>query len=173
MANLSYEAASKTMIHKLTSHQTVKATIEEVWDFFSNPRNLNLITPPSLHFQILTGDERPMHNGQIIHYRIRILPLVHVKWVTEIKNVVELSSFIDEQQLGPYKFWRHIHKFVPTDYGIEIIDTVHYSIGFGFLGEMLHFLWIKRRLAYIFRYRKDKIRTLISSLEYGGSLTYL
>ena len=169
--NLLYEIFPNTMIHKLTARQTVDASIEDVWDFFSNPGNLNLITPPSLHFQILAGDEHPMHNGQIIHYRIRILPLIHVKWVTEIKNVVPLSSFTDEQRFGPYKFWSHHHQFLPFAYGIEIIDTVHYSIGFGFLGEILHLLWIKHKLAYIFRYRKDKIRTLIFSLKYGGSLT--
>lgn len=151
------------MIHKLISHQTVNAAIEDVWEFFSNPGNLNLITPPSLDFEILSGDERPMHNGQIIYYRIRILPLVYVKWVTEIKNVVELSSFIDEQQVGPYKSWQHLHQFVPSDKGIEIIDTVHYSIGYSFLGEILHYAWIKRRLAYIFQYRKERIKALMSS----------
>lgn len=151
------------MIHKLTSHQTVDTTIEKVWDFFSNPGNLNLITPPSLRFQILTGDEVPIYNGQIIHYRIRILPLIRVNWVTEIKNVVPLSSFMDEQRFGPYKFWLHHHQFVPSDHGVDIIDTVHYSTGFSFFGEIVHYLWIKRQLAHIFRYRKNIISAFVSS----------
>ncbi|MBW1813197.1 MAG: SRPBCC family protein [Deltaproteobacteria bacterium] len=151
------------MIHKLTSHQTVDTTIEKVWDFFSNPGNLNLITPPSLRFQIRSGDEVPIYNGQIIHYRIRILPLVRVSWVTEIKNIVPLSSFMDEQRFGPYKFWLHHHQFVPSDNGVDIIDTVNYSTGFYFFGEIVHYLWIKRQLAYIFRYRKERIKALVSS----------
>ena len=151
------------MIHKLTSLQTVDATIEKVWDFFSNPGNLNLITPLSLHFQIRSGDEVPIYNGQIIHYRIRILPLVRVSWVTEIKNIVPLSSFMDEQRFGPYKFWLHHHQFVPSDNGVDIIDTVHYSTGFSFFGEIVRYLWTKRQLAHIFRYRKERIRALVSS----------
>jgi len=150
------------MIHQLTSLQTVDATIEKVWDFFSNPCNLNLITPPSLKFQILSGDEVPIYNGQIIHYRIQILPLVRVNWVTEIKNVEPLSSFMDEQRFGPYKFWLHHHQFMMSDHGVDIIDTVHYSIGFSFFGEIMHYLWINRQLAHIFRYRKERIESLVS-----------
>jgi len=151
------------VIHTLSSKQTVSATIEEVWDFFSNPDNLNLITPPSLHFNILSGNDVPIYSGQIIHYRIQILPLIRVSWVTEIKNVVPFSSFMDEQRMGPYKFWLHHHQFMPSKQGIEIIDTVHYSIGFSLMGEILHELWIKRQLAYIFRYRKERISALIST----------
>jgi ligand-binding SRPBCC domain-containing protein len=70
---------------------------------------------------------------------------------------------MDEQRMGPYKFWLHHHQFVPVDNGVEIIDTVHYSVGLSFLGEILHRLWVKRQLAYIFRYRKERISELISS----------
>jgi ligand-binding SRPBCC domain-containing protein len=151
------------MIHKLTSRQTLDATIEEVWDFFSKPGNLNLLTPPSLHFRILTGDEFPIYNGQIITYSIRILPLIRIKWVTEIKNVVPLCSFIDEQRVGPYKFWHHHHQFVPSDNGVDIIDKVHYSIGFSFFGELVRHLWVKRQLERIFRYRKERIEAVVAS----------
>jgi ligand-binding SRPBCC domain-containing protein len=150
------------MVHTLSSRQTVSATIEAVWDFFSNPDNLNLITPLSLQFQILSGDDVPIYNGQIIRYRIQILPLIRVSWVTEIKNVIPFSSFMDEQRMGPYKFWLHHHQFVPSNQGVEIIDTVHYSIGLSFMGEILHELWIKHQLAYIFRYRKETISKLMS-----------
>lgn len=150
------------MIHKLESHQTVNATIEDVWDFFSNPGNLNLITPPSLHFQILSGDEVPIYNDQIIRYRIKILPLLRIHWVTEIKDIVPLSTFTDQQIQGPYKLWIHHHQFIPTDNGVNIIDTVQYRIGFSILGEILHLLWIKHQLAYIFRYRRNKIEQFIS-----------
>ena len=154
------------MIHKLISRHTLDATIEDVWDFFSKPANLNLLTPPSLQFQILSGDELPIYNGQIITYRIRILPLIRVNWVTEIKAVVPLSSFVDVQRAGPYAFWHHHHQFVKSDKGVDIIDMVHYSVGFSFFGEVAHFFWIKRQLAYIFRYRKERMQALIPSTSF-------
>jgi ligand-binding SRPBCC domain-containing protein len=151
------------MIHRLSSHQTVRATIEDVWEFFSRPANLNVITPPSLHFRILAGDAISIYNGQIITYSIRILPFLRIKWVTEIKDIVPFSSFIDEQRAGPYKYWHHYHQFVKTDHGVDIIDTVHYEIGFSFFGELAYWLWVKHQLSYIFRYRREKIAALIAA----------
>lgn len=151
------------MIHQLNSKQSIEASIEEVWDFFSKPENLNELTPPSLHFKTLSGEKEKTYSGQIITYRIRILPFIHIHWVTEIKNVIPYSSFIDEQRMGPYKFWHHYHQFIVTDTGVDIIDTVHYKVGFSFIGEILRHLWIKHKLKKIFDYRKEKIVQLFPS----------
>jgi len=149
------------MLHQLTTRQKVQAPIEKVWEFFSRPDNLNLLTPPSLDFRILSGDDREMHNGQIISYGIRILPMVRVGWVTEIKHVVPLSSFVDEQRVGPYKLWHHRHEFIPTDGGVDIIDTVHYTMPYSILGELMHLLWVRRRLHTIFHYRRERMVELL------------
>ena len=149
------------MLHQLTTRQKVQAPIEKVWEFFSRPDNLNLLTPPSLDFRILSGDDREMHNGQIISYGIRILPMVRVGWVTEIKHVVPLSSFVDEQRVGPYKLWHHRHEFIPTDGGVDIIDTVNYTMPYSILGELMHLLWVRRRLHTIFHYRRERMVELL------------
>ena len=149
------------MLHQLTTRQTVQAPIEKVWEFSSRPDNLNLLTPPSLDFRILSGDDHAMHNGQIISYSIRILPMIRVRWVTEIKHVVPLSSFVDEQRVGPYKLWHHRHEFVPSADGVDIIDTVHYTLPFAFVGEFMHILWVRRRLQKIFGYRRERMQELL------------
>ena len=41
-----------------------------------------------------------MYEGQIITYKVKILPGVWVPWVTEIKAVDEGKSFVDEQRFG-------------------------------------------------------------------------
>lgn len=155
------------MIHTLTTRQTVPASLEEVWDFFSRPGNLNRITPPSMHFRILSDEEPSTYAGQIIRYSIRILPFVRVRWLTEIKHVVLLSSFVDEQRLGPYKLWYHQHQFIPVKDGVEIVDTVHYAIGYSLLGDMVHRLWVRRQLEHIFNYRQEVIRRLFSGCREG------
>lgn len=152
------------MLQQLHTRQIVDAPIERVWDFFSRPDNLNLLTPPELHFRILSGDDREMHNGQIISYAIRILPLVRVGWVTEIKHVVPLTSFVDEQRIGPYRLWHHTHEFREVDGGVEISDTVHYALHFGVLGSVVHWLWVRRRLDFIFEYRQKRMLELLSSI---------
>ena len=39
-------------IHTLRQEQTLPILIEEAWDFFSSPANLDAITPPDLGFEI-------------------------------------------------------------------------------------------------------------------------
>ena len=151
------------MIHTLSTRQTVEASPEEVWDFFSRPENLNRITPPSLDFRILSREEPSIYSGQIIQYGIRILPLVRVRWLTEIKHVVPYQFFVDEQRLGPYRFWYHCHQFIPGEKGVEIIDSVHYAIGYSVLGEAVHRLWVRKQLNEIFAYRQKVIGDLFGS----------
>jgi ligand-binding SRPBCC domain-containing protein len=74
-------------IYRLEREQIVPADLDSVWEFFATPRNLNLLTPPEMHFEILYGDDEPMHEGQIIEYRIQLVHGVRVRWLTEITHV--------------------------------------------------------------------------------------
>lgn len=76
------------MIHQLLFTQFIPAPPALVWDFFATPDNLNLLTPPELHFETLTKPSR-IYAGQMIAYRIRLLPGVRVRWLTEITQVSE------------------------------------------------------------------------------------
>lgn len=142
-------------MHLLEREQVLPVSLDQAWEFFSSPRNLNEITPPELGFRIESCEDKPLFDGQIITYRVRLAPLVWVRWVTEIKSVVVRSSFIDEQRAGPYRFWHHRHVFEEVDGGVRMTDTVHYSVGFWFLGEIAHALFVRPKLARIFQFRRD------------------
>ncbi len=86
---------------------------------------------------------------------MKIAPLVWLPWVTEIKCVEHGHSFIDEQRLGPYKFWHHRHTFQPVPGGVLMRDRVHYALPFGPLGTLAHTLFVRRKLRWIFAYRKQ------------------
>jgi hypothetical protein len=64
-------------IYTKKSAQKLPITLQEAWDFISNPKNLAVITPPEMGFKTLSGDERKMFPGQIIHYTIT--PLFGIK----------------------------------------------------------------------------------------------
>lgn len=150
------------MVDVLIRKQWLPATLEAVWAFFSNPENLNEITPPELHFEFVDGAPRAMFAGQIIRYRIRLLPGVRMLWVTEIAHVEPFQYFVDEQRLGPYRFWYHLHRFEPEGDGVWVIDEVTYALprGAGFLAW-----WVKRRLRRIFDYRASRIAQLFPPAE--------
>ena len=141
-------------VHRLEQSQTLPISIEEAWEFFSRPENLDAITPPDLGFRITSPPQGPMFEGQIITYRVGIAPLVHVAWVTEIKAVDPGRSFVDEQRAGPYRFWHHRHLFEPVAQGVRMSDLVHYALPFGPAGAVAHALFVRRKLRWIFGSRK-------------------
>ena len=129
--------------------------MDEAWAFFSNPSNLDEITPPDVGFETISGADEPMFAGQIIVHKIKILPMVRVRWVTEITHVVPGKMFIDEQRFGPYKFWHHRHEFEPTKNGhVKMTDTVHYSVGKWIAGDIAHKFFVRRQLDKIFDHRR-------------------
>ncbi|MGC3988590.1 MAG: SRPBCC family protein [Chthoniobacteraceae bacterium] len=141
-------------IHTLQRTQIIAATIEECWSFFSNPKNLVRITPPTLDFVVKSELPGEIHEGLMIEYRVRPWLGIPVGWLTEITHVRKPGYFVDEQRVGPYAVWHHEHTFRELGEGqVEIGDLVHYVLPFGLLGEVLHPLVVKRQLAHIFDYR--------------------
>lgn len=141
-------------INTIKRTQTLPISLRAAWDFFSSPKNLAVITPPEMGFQTLyvSGGEKT-YAGQIIRYKVYVLPGVPVHWVTEITQVSELNYFIDEQRFGPYALWHHQHHFKEIEGGVEMIDEVNYAIPFGLIGRLANWLFVEQRVNGIFDYR--------------------
>ena len=144
-------------LHSFIQEQRLPISREAAWEFFSTARNLMEITPPDIGFEIVSQPGEKLYDGQIISYRMKILPMVRMSWVTEINSVEEGKSFVDEQRSGPYKFWHHRHTFEDTDGGVLMRDHVHYGLGFGLFGELAHLLFVRKKLEEIFAYRREAL----------------
>ena len=144
-------------IFRLEKSQDLPITIEECWEFFSNPSNLKIITPDYMGFEIIDLEKTKMYAGQIIKYNVTPLLGLNMNWVTEISHVKKNSFFVDEQRFGPYKFWHHKHKFEIIENGIRVIDVLDYSLPFGLIGILFHPILIKPKLQEIFNYREKKL----------------
>lgn len=145
-------------IYTLKSKIILPVSMETCWNYFSDPKNLQKITPPDMHFNITSEPSDKMYPGQIITYRIKIFPMISVSWVTEITHVKDHEYFVDEQRFGPYKFWHHRHSFRETESGIEMTDLVHYAVPFGIIGRLAHKLIIKKKLKNIFDFRTARLK---------------
>ena len=140
-------------VYTLEATQNLNLNLEQAWDFFSSPKNLQLITPPSLNLVVTnnTGAGK-MYDGMIITYKVKPLLNIPMTWLTEIKHVNEPFYFIDEQRFGPYAFWHHKHFFTEIPGGVEMKDLVHYGLPYGVFGRMVHPI-VKAKLKEIFDYR--------------------
>lgn len=151
-------------VSQLYFEQSFPASVDDVWEFISSPKNLKLITPPYMNFEITSKDlPEKMYQGMIIVYRVSPLPFFRVQWVTEITVVKEKEYFVDEQKSGPYSFWHHQHFLLKTKEGVLMKDIVSYKPPFGFLGAVANSLFIKKNILRIFSFRKSALENIFST----------
>jgi uncharacterized protein (TIGR01777 family) len=142
--------------YELRTNAVLEAPIDETFAFFSRAENLGLLTPAAMKFSI-QGEAPPMQAGSTIAYRLALGPLP-VAWRTRIAEWEPGRSFIDMQDAGPYKFWRHQHTFHRDGPRTVMEDRVWYTPPFGLLGRIAHRFFIAPALRRIFQYRSDVIR---------------
>lgn len=146
----------------LEREQKVSTSLDKAWHFLQNPANLNRITPPDLRFQIVSDIPDIMYDGLIVEYRVGIPWMGTHRWVTEIKHIREHHSFVDEQRLGPYRFWYHYHEIRQLEDHVLLLDRVHYQPPFGPLGTILQWVHIGKTLERIFDYRHQQLASLLT-----------
>ncbi len=140
--------------------QVLPITLEQAWDFFSNPLNLAKITPPEMKFRVTSLPVETTYAGQIITYTVRPLMGVTVNWTTEITHVDAPRFFVDEQRFGPYRFWHHQHRFREVAGGVEVGDQVHYLFHQDYFARLINRVLVAPRLKKIFDYRSNVLKEL-------------
>jgi ligand-binding SRPBCC domain-containing protein len=141
---------------------------EEVFAFFSDALNLEVLTPPWLHFRVLTPGPIVMRKGAQIDYRIRwrCLPL---KWRTEISEWEPPHRFVDRQVRGPYRQWVHEHTFERHVGGTLMRDRVEYLAPLRLIEPVVHRLIVAPDVRRIFDYRTQKMQELFGPARREGS----
>lgn len=150
------------MEHILVREQVLPGTPAEVFAFYADAANLELITPAWLGFRIVTPQRIEMKPGALIEYRLR-LHRVPVRWLTRIEVWEPGERFVDVQVKGPYRLWHHTHTFVPHEGGTCVRDEVRYALPIGPLGELAHRLLVRRDLERIFDFRSASVSKVMSA----------
>ena len=128
--------------------------LAEVFPFYSEARNLEILTPPWLRFEVLTRGPLEMSEGLKIDYKLRLRGLP-VRWQSEITRWEPPALFVDEQRRGPYRLWVHEHRFTEENGMTLAEDFVRYAVPGGWLVDRL---FVRRDLRKIFDYRHGQLR---------------
>lgn len=142
--------------YRLTASLWVPQPLEEVFSFFADAHQLETITPPWLHFQVLTPAPIDLHVGQLIDYKLQ-LHGIPIRWRTLISTWEPPYRFVDEQLRGPYRLWHHEHRFTARDGGTLVEDIVDYAVPGG---APIHWLLVKGDVLKIFKYREQVLRDI-------------
>jgi ligand-binding SRPBCC domain-containing protein len=151
---------SDRRLSRLESRLLAPATLDAVFAFFSDARNLETLTPPWIRFRIVTPLPIAMRAGATIDYRLRIRGLP-VSWQSVVSVWEPPHRFVDEQVRGPYRSWRHEHRFEAAAGGTLVSDTVDYRAPGGRLVDRL---FVQPDVTRIFRYRLERLGQI-----FGGS----
>lgn len=133
-------------------------SLDQAWEFFSSPHNLNDITPDFFHIDITSPVPAEIYAGLMISYRMRAVGRYTMSWLSEISQCQKPQRFIYQQRVGPFAFWSHEVCFTIHCGGLMVEDIVFYAMPLGWLGEILHGLLIAKKLQRIFDCRQEYLQ---------------
>lgn len=139
-------------------HQSLlPANAAEVFKWHMRPGAFERLSPPWLNVRVLERHGGVADGGRVT-LQLRKGPLA-VRWVLLHKDIIEGRQFVDEQVKGPWRHWRHVHRFEPAgETACTLHDKVEYDLPAGRLGESLAGTSIDRMLGQLFLYRHEQLR---------------
>ena len=151
------------ILYQLYREQVIKTDIASAWAFISNPLNLSKITPSDMSLSLVSEVPSQVYDGLLIEYRVALPLLGEQLWLSELKHIKKHCSFVDEQLAGPYNFWYHYHEIDPHPRGVCFRDHVRYILPLGLLGQLIHPLYVRKKLNYIFDFRREAMKQLLEA----------
>ena len=142
----------------------VNCGLDKVWNFYTNIKHLEIITPPQLKLRIIeTSNNQQVVEGLRMTLSTKLV-LYSSKWHSII-SLVDISRhmYIDEMVKGPFKKWKHVHLF--SDIGKNqtlVTDTIEFELPFFFLGKLMEG-YVENNLMKIFEFRKIQTVNILSN----------
>jgi ligand-binding SRPBCC domain-containing protein len=102
-----------------------------------------------------------MRLGDSVTWRARHFGVVF-QMTSAITEYQPPSRFVDEQQHGPFRRWRHEHTFAPLANGqTRMIDIVHFQSPFGLLGYLADGLVLGHYMPCLLRQRNAWLKATL------------
>lgn len=163
-----------------TTEQFIASPLQRVFEFFAAPHNLLRISSPSSKLRIervtLVAPSRPAGittfaplagtgSEILISSRLAFLP-VRTAWTARIVEFEWYRYFIDVQERGPFRQWRHTHFFEAAHRddreGTIVRDQVEWEVGFGIAHRLAEAV-ARRQIESVFRYRHKAAAKLLEA----------
>jgi ligand-binding SRPBCC domain-containing protein len=143
----------------------VNCPIDRVWQFYTDIKHLDIITPPEIELKITNATNQKLIQGSEFWLEGKLM-ILKSRWRSAIKSIIPYQ-YLDEMLTGPLNKWRHLHKFNDINLNnnvqkqTEVIDEVEFELPYNSVGKLFEG-YVSRRLEKFFDYRKA---ATIKSLE--------
>jgi uncharacterized protein (TIGR01777 family) len=148
-------------IQRFEDEAVVKAPLEKIFAFLSDPGNLAQLTPPEADFHMNTKTPGDLRRGSVMEYSVKVHG-IRMRWVSLISDWQAGVRLVDHQVRGPYELWRHEHTFAADPGGTLVRDRVAYSLPLAPLSGLALPL-VRADLRKIFAYRRAAVARLLES----------
>ena len=153
---------SRGACDELRAVQWIPQPLDKVFEFFSEAKNLETLTPDFLNFKIQKVSTPAIQEGTLIDYTLKVHG-VPIRWRTRIEDWQPGRQFVDTQLKGPYRLWHHTHQFRAVAGGTLMEDRVRYRLPMAGLGRLVAGSFVRKDVEAIFRYRFDRVREIFGS----------
>lgn len=134
----------------------LEASVEDVFAFHENPRNLMQIAPATLRVISIECEVRAVEGEKFaIHARQFGIP---IRWVGVWEKVEQPNLLVDGAEKSPFAFWRHSHIFEAEGSGCRMTDRVECRLPGGRLGAVAGALGLPLVFGPMFRARHEATR---------------
>lgn len=133
----------------------VNNDIDRVWEFYTDIKHLAIITPTEMNLKIINSTTgQKLIQGSEIWIAGKIIFQRKTAWHSRI-TFLKLYEYVDEMLQGPFKKWRHLHRFHEiSQKQTQVIDEVDFELPYGVVGKLLFEDYTYNRLEKIFAHRR-------------------
>jgi uncharacterized protein (TIGR01777 family) len=110
------------------------------------------LTPPWMDVRVVAA-QGTVSPGDWKRLRLGLGP-AGISWTVAHRAGIDGPGFVDEQQAGPFRSWRHEHRFLPDGHGGSTLeDRIAYRLPVGPVGRLLAERRVRDSLDEVFRFR--------------------
>ena len=129
----------------------VNAEIEQLWQFYTDIKHLEVISPPSLDLRVVKATHQQLEKGSEVWLAGKLV--TRSKWHSSITSLGRYE-YVDEMISGRFRVWKHVHRFVEKeDEMTEVIDEIEFELRYGILGRLFEG-FVQRKLKEVFAHRE-------------------
>jgi len=140
---------------RFTYQSTLPASTQAVYDWHTRAAALPRLTPPWQRVDVLQPAR--IEDGARAKLRIHLLGPITVTWDARHEQVNRPTGFTDVQESGPFRSWRHEHRFEPEgDDRTRMTDRIDFQAPLGPVGRVLS--GVERELPRAFAWRHQQVR---------------
>lgn len=130
----------------------IQAPVEAVFAFHELPDAIERLTPTTQDIRVIEKSGG-IASGSFAKFSLPLLGPWRITWHAVHTAYEPNRLFVDEQQSGPFAYWRHEHRFRSQGTGSVLEDDIEFRLPGGPIVNFFGAPFVRLQLQQLFKYR--------------------